>query len=118
MKILHYVDENMLSWSRPWLQLLEEIGKKDDVKQAILCRPGGTLKRQAEEAGFKVFAYKPAAAWCPPLCRGFKEILEDFRPDACTPAFQRLPQSRDTGQKRPEFPSFRRWTNTQRANIT
>ena len=81
MKILHYVDENMLSWSRPWLQLLEEIGKKDDVEQAILCRPGGTLKRQAEEAGFKVFAYKPAAAWCRPLCRGFKEILEDFRPD-------------------------------------
>ena len=81
MKILHYVDENMLSWSKPWLQLLEEIGKKDDVEQAILCRPGGTLKRQAEEAGFKVFAYKPAAAWCPPLCRGFKEILEDFRPD-------------------------------------
>ncbi|MGI6774446.1 glycosyltransferase family 4 protein [Acetomicrobium sp.] len=81
MKILHYVDENMLSWSKPWLQLLEEIGKKDDVEQAILCRPGGTLKRQAEEAGFKVFAYKPAAAWCRPLCRGFKEILEDFRPD-------------------------------------
>lgn len=81
MKILHYVDENMLSWSRPWLQLLEEIGKKEGVEQAILCRPGDTLKRQAEKAGFKVFAYKPATAWCPPLCRGFKEILEDFEPD-------------------------------------
>ena len=99
MKILHYVDENMLSWSRPWLQLLEEIGKKEDVEQAILCRPGGTLKRQAEEAGFKVFAYKPAAAWCRPLCRALKKYLKTSGPTPCIPAFNGFRNRRILGNK-------------------
>ena len=81
MKILHYVDENNLSWSRPWLQLLEEIGKHKQTGQMILCRPGGTLEKQAKAAGFRVVTYKPTAAWCPRLCPGLGRIIREVSPD-------------------------------------
>ncbi|MFP4482254.1 MAG: glycosyltransferase family 4 protein [Thermovirgaceae bacterium] len=82
MRILHYVDENRLSWSRPWLQLLEEIAKlEDDVEQLVLCRPGGTLRNQVESAGFEVYVYRPLMAWCPALCAGFGRSLGKLRPD-------------------------------------
>jgi glycosyltransferase involved in cell wall biosynthesis len=82
MRILHYVDENRLSWSRPWLQLLGEMENLgDDVKQHVACRPGGTLEDQVRAAGFDVRTYMPRAAWLPPLCAGFGKILRDVRPD-------------------------------------
>jgi len=81
MKILHYVDENNLSWGRPWLQLLEETGKYKNAEQLILCRPGGTLKKQAEYAGFSVITYNPIASWCPWLCVGLGRIIREVSPD-------------------------------------
>lgn len=81
MKILHYVDENNLSWSKPWLQLLEESGKYQNTEQVILCRPGGTLKKQVQSAGFPVIIYKPPAAWSPRLCLGLGRIIREVSPD-------------------------------------
>ncbi len=82
MKILHYVDEHNLTWSRPWLQLLQEIAlDNQDCTQVVICRPGGTLGERVESLGFKVIQYRPIATWFPPLCRGFADLLDDIKPD-------------------------------------
>lgn len=82
MKILHYVDENRLSWSLPWLELISEIAKQHQGDEhVVLCRPGGTLQNQAESSGFRVVTYQPPAACWPPICRGFAALLDRIRPD-------------------------------------
>lgn len=80
MKILHYVDENRLSWAVPWLQLLEAQRDLGD-ENWVVCRPGGTLWEMVKTAGFDVLSYKPLFPSLPPLCLGFPEILEKVRPD-------------------------------------
>lgn len=82
MKILHYVDENNLSWSKPWLDLLKKIREMDGlVEHFIACRPGGALAGRARDEGFEVLGYRPMFAWSPVLCREFGSLLEEIRPD-------------------------------------
>lgn len=80
MKILHYVDENRLSWVVPWLQLLESQQGAGD-ENVVVCRPGGTLGSRLAERGFTVIAYKPRFSSFPRLCSGFKNILQRVAPD-------------------------------------
>ncbi len=80
MKVLHYVDENRLSWAVPWLQLLKALGGLG-IENVIACRPGGTLRPLAENAGFRVRTTLPRFAWAPCLCRSFGKILEEEKPD-------------------------------------
>lgn len=81
MEILHYVDENHLSWSKPWVDLLKEMRKQDEtLEHVVVCRPGGTLKDRLVSEGFRVFEYKPAFPWLPPLCAAFGRILDEVRP--------------------------------------
>ncbi len=80
MRVLHYVDENSLSWAEPWLQLLEEL-KALGVENVILCRPGGSLGDKAESRGFSVWRYRPPFPWAPALCRGVPSVLKAVKPD-------------------------------------
>lgn len=80
MRILHYVDENRLSWTVPWLQLLERHRELGD-ENVVACRPGGTLGGRLEETGFRVVYYRPSFSSFPRLCRGFPRILEETAPD-------------------------------------
>lgn len=80
MRILHYVDENRLSWAVPWLQLLERHRELGD-ENVVACRPGGTLGGRLEEKGFRVVSYRPPFPSLPRLCRGFSRILEETAPD-------------------------------------
>jgi len=81
LEILHYVDENHLSWSKPWVDLLKEMRKQDEtLEHVVVCRPGGTLKDRLVSEGFRVFEYKPAFPWLPPLCAAFGRILDEVRP--------------------------------------
>lgn len=80
MKILHYVDENRLSWAVPWLQLLlrhRELGDEN----VVACRPGGTLGARLAGEGFEVAFYRPSFPFLPQLCRGFSKVLEKTAPD-------------------------------------
>jgi len=75
------VDENNLSWSKPWIDLLKEMRSQDgSLEHVVVCRPGGTLKERLEGEGFNVFDYKPTFSWAPAFCAGFGRILDTVRP--------------------------------------
>jgi len=80
MRVLHYVDENMLSWAQAWIQLLDALRKKG-IENFVLCRPGGTLREMLAQKGFTVFTYKPAIPWAPPLCACIKDVIRAVKPD-------------------------------------
>jgi glycosyltransferase involved in cell wall biosynthesis len=80
MKILHYADENLLSWAVPWLQLLEGL-ETVGLQNVIACRPGGTLEGLARGRGFEVVTYRPSLQSIPALCRGFGKIVSNVKPD-------------------------------------
>lgn len=74
MRVLHYVDENRLSWAQAWIQLLDALRKKG-IENFILCRPGGTLQEMLLQNDFTVFTYKPALSSAPPLCTRIKDVI-------------------------------------------
>lgn len=80
MKILHYVDENNLTWGRPWLQLILYLEKRG-LKNHVLCRPGGTLAKNFSDNHFCVDTYKPLISWLPQGCSGVRDILLKIKPD-------------------------------------
>jgi len=81
LEILHYIDENHLSWSKPWIDLLKEMRRQDEtLEHVVVCRPRGTLRDRLVSEGFRVFEYKPAFPWLPALCAGFGRILDEVRP--------------------------------------
>lgn len=80
MKILHYVDENRLSWAVPWLQLLKGL-ETVGLQNVVACRPGGTLEGLARGSGLEVVTYCPLLQSIPALCRGFGEIVSNVEPD-------------------------------------
>lgn len=79
MRVLHYVDENRLSWAQAWIQLLDALRKKG-IENFVLCRPGGTLQEMLLQNGFTVFTYKPALSWAPPLCACIKDVIKAVNP--------------------------------------
>ena len=58
MRVLHYVDENRLSWAQAWIQLLEALRKRD-IENFVLCRPGGTLQDMLAGRGFTASTCRP-----------------------------------------------------------
>ncbi|AFM21222.1 glycosyltransferase [Acetomicrobium mobile DSM 13181] len=80
MRVLHYVDENRLSWAQAWIQLLEALRQKG-IENFVLCRPGGTLHEMLAQKGFTVFTCKPAIPWAPPLCACIKDVIKAVKPD-------------------------------------
>lgn len=80
MKILHYVDENRLSWAIPWTQIIGSLGSKG-IKNVVVCRPGGTLSEILSNAGIDHFEYCPLVPAVPVLCKGFERLLKLIKPD-------------------------------------
>ncbi|MEG2185246.1 MAG: glycosyltransferase [Cloacibacillus sp.] len=80
MKILHYVDENRLSWGEPWAQLLLAL-KKNGAENHIVCKSGGTLGKLLEENGLDVIRYDMHVPWAPAADIGFSKILDEVKPD-------------------------------------
>ena len=80
MKVLHYVDDNVLSWAKPYVQLLSEL-KKSGCENIIVCRPGGTFSDMLRDSGFDVREYKPLLSSMPETSKGFRNILHDVKPD-------------------------------------
>ncbi|MBQ7219943.1 MAG: glycosyltransferase family 4 protein [Synergistaceae bacterium] len=80
MRVLHYADDNMLSWAQPYIQLLEALRDKG-CDNVIACRPMGTLSGLMRDAGFEVHTYKPKVSSIPGLALGFRDIVRAVRPN-------------------------------------
>jgi len=80
MKVLHFVNENRLSWANPWVQLLSFLQGKG-IKNVVLCNPGGTLGSKIESAGIPVVNYKPLVSSLPCLCKRAGGLIEEIKPD-------------------------------------
>ena len=80
MKVLHYVDDNVLSWAQPYIQLLEAL-RKLGCENVITCRPGGTLSGLLQSSGFEVHTYSPLISSLPVFARGFLKTALRVKPD-------------------------------------
>jgi glycosyltransferase involved in cell wall biosynthesis len=80
MKILHYVDENNLSWARPWLQLIKYLDSCG-IENHILCKPGGSLVEQVIKKNIKLSTYIPLISTIPHFCRGVSALIRRIKPD-------------------------------------
>ena len=80
LKILHYVDENNLTWGRPWLQLIKYLEDKG-LQNHVLCRPGGSLEKYVADNSIGLSTYKPLISALPHLCPGVAAIIKRIKPD-------------------------------------
>ena len=80
VKVLHYVDDNVLSWGKPYVQLLGAL-RGLGCENIAVCRPGGTLADLLEGSGFEVHTFKPIISALPGLAQGFGKILRSVKPD-------------------------------------
>lgn len=68
MKVLHYVNENSLSWGRSWVSLLERL-EKIGVENVVVCKSGKTLSGILQQSNMRcikadvLFADLPATAY-------------------------------------------------------
>lgn len=80
LKVLHYVNESVLSWSVPFLQLLRALEDKS-INNVVLCSPGGRLSNEVEKIGVECVVAKALFPWCPRLCKKIGKIIGDVQPD-------------------------------------
>ena len=80
VRVLHYVDENRLSWCESWIALLCRLAELG-VQNRAVCREGGTLSKRLRDNGIETAEYTPLISSVPPLCRGFGEIIGKTAPD-------------------------------------
>lgn len=80
MRILHFVNENILSWDKPFLQLLKYFNSTG-MENVLLCPEGGTLSQRALESGLEVVNYTPVFSTIPIVCRGFPNVAGSVKPD-------------------------------------
>ncbi|MBQ9434331.1 MAG: glycosyltransferase family 4 protein [Synergistaceae bacterium] len=80
MRVLHYVDDNVLSWGKPYVQLLGAL-RELGCENVAVCRPGGTLAGLLEGEGVEVHTYRPIFASVPEFARGFRKIIDTVKPN-------------------------------------
>ena len=80
MKVLHYINENNLSWSETWIRLLKQLAL-NGIDNYVVCKSGGTLSQRLSEKGIAHTEYDVAIAWLPWMARGFGDILKVINPD-------------------------------------
>ena len=80
MKILHYVNESMLAWARPYIQLILALQSKG-ASNKVLCAPGGTLPGFLSESGIEYDTEKPLFPWLPSACLGIGRKIAREKPD-------------------------------------
>ncbi len=79
MRVLHYVDENNLTWCGSWISLICKL-KEYGVENCIVCRPGGTLLKRLQSSGLAAIEYKPLLPALPHTAYGFASILDRIKP--------------------------------------
>lgn len=79
MIILHYVDENRLSWSKAWIQLIKELERRG-VHNHVVCKSGGTLAASLAAERISCDTLDVPAAWLPGLALGLGRIIDKVKP--------------------------------------
>ena len=74
MKVLHYVNENNLSWGRSWGSLLKKL-ESLGVENAVVCKSGGTLSRLLRESSIRCSEADVLLADLPVTALGFAQAL-------------------------------------------
>ena len=80
MRVLHYVDDNVLSWGKPYIQLLSAL-RGLGCENIAVCRPGGPLSGLLEGAGVEMSDAKTASPLRADRLTTFEETAqrtEDF----------------------------------------
>ncbi len=80
MRVLHYVDENNLTWCESWRSLLCKL-KELGVESTVVCRPGGTLSKYLQDSGLATIEYKPLLPALPCTAFGVASAIDKVRPD-------------------------------------
>ncbi len=103
LRVLHYVNESVLSWSVPFLQLLRALEDKG-INNVVLCSPGGRLSKEVEKIGVECVVAKPLFPWCPRLCKIIGKKIADAHLTLSSLVFRPLPLSADIGARDFRFP--------------
>lgn len=80
MKILHYVNESMLAWARPYIQLILAL-QRQGTSNKVLCAPAGTLPGLLSESDIEHDTDKPLFPWLPAACPGIGRRIAREKPD-------------------------------------
>ena len=80
VKVLHYVNENRLTWGESYIQLLAELSRLGVTNSAV-CKSGGTLASRLREEGIPFYTCDIPIAVLPVLGRNFAKIAERVAPD-------------------------------------
>lgn len=80
IKVLHYIDENKLSWAEPWIQLLNALGRRN-VDNYVVCASGGNLADKLIESGIPVYLCDPIVSCIPMSAYAFGGIIDKISPD-------------------------------------
>jgi glycosyltransferase involved in cell wall biosynthesis len=74
------IDENILTWAKPWIQLLSFL-QNSDIENEVVCRPGGDLGQKLTESKIPVHYYRPPFSNSPWFSRGLGTLIKDIEPD-------------------------------------
>ena len=80
MKVLHYVDENRLSWDRTWIRLIKEL-TLHGVDNYVVCRSGGTLTGHLRDEKIEFCVCDVPIAWLPWTALRLGRIMNEVKPD-------------------------------------
>ena len=80
MKVLHYVDADNLSWAASYIDHMKALAHFG-IDQAVLCRAGGDVERNARENNIPVFTWRPIMSGLPALSPGFVKLIREIKPD-------------------------------------
>ena len=80
MKVLHYVNENNLSWGRSWGSLLKKL-ESLGVENAVVCKSGGTLSSLLRESSIRCSEADVLLADLPVTALGFAQALRGAAPE-------------------------------------
>jgi len=80
MRVLHYIDENRLSWAKAWINLLDEL-TCSGVDNFVVCKSGGTLSNLLIESGIHFCTCDVPIAFLPFTAMQFRKIVNAVRPD-------------------------------------
>ena len=80
MKVLHYVDENKLTWGETWIQLIEELSSRG-LENIVVCKSGGTLFERLGRAGVSSYVCDVPISSLPISAMRFSKIISEVSPD-------------------------------------
>ena len=76
MRVLHYVDADIISWMVPYIAGIKALG----AGQTLLCRPG-EMEHCARDNGIETLTFRPMIASMPALSPGFVRIVQRAAPN-------------------------------------